>query len=175
MRQGRRRIIADVLKKPYARIFRVEEEGGYSTEVLEFRGCFSSGDSVEEAMANLEDAMRVWVQSQIDQERTIPEPLAQREYSGRMTFRLPPATHEMAAEMAAAAGVSLNRWLSDAVAKAAGAGSIGKFAAPAERSEGPALGGYEQSGERLEQVGEAEPGDYSGRQRRARKRRSRPN
>ena len=59
-------------------------------------------------MANLEDAMTVWVESQLDQGRRIPEPLSEREYSGRVTFRMPPGTHEEAARLAAVQGVSLN-------------------------------------------------------------------
>ena len=116
----RKRIVAQVLRRPYARLFHAEQDAGFSAEVLEFPGCFSSGDSAEEAMANLEDAMTVWVESQLDQGRRIPEPLSEREYSGRVTFRMPPGTHEEAARLAAVQGVSLNRWLSDAVARSVG-------------------------------------------------------
>lgn len=46
----------------------------------------------------------------------VPQPLAEREYSGRFNVRIPPATHRRLASVAAEQGVSLNRYVSDRLA-----------------------------------------------------------
>lgn len=48
----------------------------------------------------------------------IPEPLADRTYSGKFQVRIPPATHRRLAEKAAEEHVSLNRYVSDRLASA---------------------------------------------------------
>jgi predicted RNase H-like HicB family nuclease len=37
------------------------EEGGYWAEVPELPGCITEGDSMEEVMANLQDAIKGWL------------------------------------------------------------------------------------------------------------------
>lgn len=113
-------IIARALKAPYTRIFHAEEEGGFSAEVLEFPGCYSSGDDASEAMSNLEEAMAIWIEDQLHQGQVIPPPLVNQEHSGRVTLRLPPSLHERAAVYAAVEDVSLNRFFAMAIAQAVG-------------------------------------------------------
>ncbi len=112
--------VAEVLAAPYARVLRRDADGGFGAEALEFPGCYSAGADGPEALANLDEAMALWVASQLEQGQEIPPPLAVAEYSGRVTLRLPPSLHERAALLAVAEGVSLNRWLSAAVAVYAG-------------------------------------------------------
>lgn len=42
-------------------IVRPAEEGGYYAEIPAFPGCVTEGDSWEEVVANLEDALRGWL------------------------------------------------------------------------------------------------------------------
>jgi len=42
----------------------------------------------------------------------IPEPLATRHYSGKLTIQIPPEVHRQLALQAAEAGVSVSRWAS---------------------------------------------------------------
>ena len=118
--------VAQVLAAPYARVFRHDEDG-VGAEVLEFPGCYSAGDDGPEAWANLEEAMALWVASQLAQGQEIPEPFAAKEYQGRISLRVLPSVHARAAMLAAAEGVSLNRWLSSAVEQCGqrGRGSLG--------------------------------------------------
>ena len=109
-------VVDTALRAPYARVLQREEAGGFSCQVLEFPGCFSSGDSAEEAMANLEEAMALWVESEAERGHDIPEPLETREFSGRMTLRLPPSLHRRAARVAELERISLNRFLAAAIA-----------------------------------------------------------
>lgn len=48
----------------------------------------------------------------------VPQPLSEREYSGKFQVRIPPATHRKIAEKAAEEHVSLNRYVSDRLASA---------------------------------------------------------
>lgn len=100
---------------PYARILTRDEDGRYAAEVLEFPGCLSSGDSAEEALANLDEAIEVWVGATLDEGAEVPPPMLHSEFSGRVTLRLLPSVHERAAILARREGVSLNRLLSNAV------------------------------------------------------------
>lgn len=104
------------LRAPYARILRREEDGGYSCEVLELPGCYSTGDNAEQAMTNLDEAIALWVESEIEVGNAIPPPLDIDQHSGRLTLRIPPSLHERAVTRAAAERVSLNRLLSSAIA-----------------------------------------------------------
>ena len=110
--------IAEVRAAPYARIFR-QDEDGVSAEVLEFPGSYSAGADGPSAWASLEEAMGLWVESQLEQGQDIPEPLDAASYRGRISLRVLPSLHRRAALPAAAEGVSVNRWLSSAVEGAA--------------------------------------------------------
>ncbi len=112
------------LRQPYSRILIPEEEGGYSAEILEFPGCFSQGDTPQEALSNLEEAAENWIEATLRQGRPIPDPMAHIEYAGKVALRLPRSIHRKAVQMAAQDGVSLNTFLVDAVAQRVGAGDF---------------------------------------------------
>jgi predicted HicB family RNase H-like nuclease len=79
------------------------------------------GDTPGEAIEAVDDALTSVIEVLIEDGEDVPEPLYAREYSGRTQLRLPPTLHARAVMLAQAEGISLNRWLSDAVARAAGA------------------------------------------------------
>jgi len=43
-----------------------EGDGGYSVSVPGLRGCHSQGDTREEALANIREALELWLESQAD-------------------------------------------------------------------------------------------------------------
>ncbi len=107
-----------IASQPYARMLIPDiEDGGYVARVLEFPGCISEGDTPNEAIENIEEALRLIVEVMVERGDAIPEPLSTREFSGRLNLRIPPTLHARATERAALEGVSLNRLLSDAVAQ----------------------------------------------------------
>jgi predicted RNase H-like HicB family nuclease len=63
------------LKLPYSRVFQKEESGGFSACILEFIGCYTDGDTVQEVWDNLEDAAESWLESLFEQGMPLPEPL----------------------------------------------------------------------------------------------------
>ena len=107
-------------ERPYTFMLTAEEEGGYTVEVLELPGCMSAGDTADEAMANIRDAMVGWFIAAAEKGQEVPEPLGENDYSGQMRLRIPPSLHRQAAIYADREGVSLNTWLSVAIAEKAG-------------------------------------------------------
>jgi len=66
------------MELPYAfRIIR-EADGTYYIAIEELPGCASMGDSIEEALKMIKDAMKGWLESNIDRGLEIPLPRAMR-------------------------------------------------------------------------------------------------
>jgi|GEM_PF-2069430 len=109
--------LARYLSAPYVRmIIPNAEEGGYLAEVLELPGCITEGDTLEEAYQNLEDAMAGWIETSLEDNRPIPEPVGDKEYSGHFPLRMSTELHRAAALRAMQEGVSLNQWIAGVIA-----------------------------------------------------------
>ena len=117
-------LVAQYLRKPYARVIIPDDSGRYAAQVLEFPGCFAEGDTPEEAYKNLEEAAENWVGSAHSQGMSIPEPFASQGYSGTISLRLPKSMHRRAAQYAHRDGVSLNQFLVSAIAARVGAEDV---------------------------------------------------
>jgi antitoxin HicB len=110
--------LARYLGAPYVRmIIPNAEEGGYLAEVLELPGCITDGDTLEEAYRNLEDAMAGWIEASLENGRPIPEAVGDKEYSGHFPLRMSTELHRAAALRAMQEGVSLNQWITGAIAE----------------------------------------------------------
>ena len=92
------------------------EEGGFVVRFLEFPGIAAECDSLEEAWSEATEAVTASIEVSIEGGRPVPEPLAARNFSGRLQLRIPPSLHERVTELALLENVSLNRWLSQTVA-----------------------------------------------------------
>jgi antitoxin HicB len=51
-----------------------EEGGGYLIEFSDLPGCMSNGETIEQAIANGEDAKRCWIAAIKEARRPIPPP-----------------------------------------------------------------------------------------------------
>lgn len=107
--------VAKYMAKPYSRVVVPHPSGGCFAEVLELPGCFTQGDTPEEAVKNLEGAMSGWLSAALDAGQAIPEPLALRGYSGHVALRMPKSLHREAVRRAELEGMSLNQYLVAAV------------------------------------------------------------
>ncbi len=125
--------VREAVAAPYTRLFTREEDGRYSTSVLELPGCYSSGDTPQEAMEMLDEAIEMWVAVEVEDGHDVPPPSRAVEYSGRIELRLIPSIHERAALLAQHEGVSLNRYLANAISFYVGLGT--PQAAPEPRRE----------------------------------------
>ena len=87
------------------------EEGGYVIEIPDLPGCISQGETVEEAVAMIEDAKRGWIETALEQGINITEPTAMvsADYSGKFNVRVPKSLHKALVEKAKTENVSLNQ------------------------------------------------------------------
>lgn len=51
-----------------------DEGGGFVATVPDLPGCMSGGETPEEALANVQDAIECWIEAARDQGRPIPSP-----------------------------------------------------------------------------------------------------
>jgi antitoxin HicB len=105
---------------PWSREVVADEDGVFVATVPELEGCFADGDSVEAALANLEQVLREWLELAVEEGAGIPEPRRQSPelYSGRFSVRVPRSLHRALSERAAAEGSSLNQLVAMLLASA---------------------------------------------------------
>jgi antitoxin HicB len=51
-----------------------EDGGGFVATVPDLPGCMSDGETPQEALANVDDAIRAWIEAALDLGHSIPEP-----------------------------------------------------------------------------------------------------
>ena len=99
------------MRLPYTIKLIPEEDRTYFVEVEELPGCMSAGDTPEEAIEMIHDAMRGWLEVAIEDGLDIPLPNATKEYSGKFLIRVPKYLHRKLSEQARKEGVSLNQFV----------------------------------------------------------------
>ncbi|MCX6000409.1 MAG: type II toxin-antitoxin system HicB family antitoxin [Chloroflexi bacterium] len=115
----------DYLCEPYARIvIPCKESGTYTAQVLEFPGCITEGDTIQEAYERLEEAAKSWIEAALDSGQEIPAPASVCDYGGKVALRLPKSLHRQAALAAERDGTSLNQFIVIAVAEKVGAARL---------------------------------------------------
>jgi antitoxin HicB len=99
-----------------------DEEGnsGWVAEVEELPGCISQGATAEEALTNVRNAMVGWLSVALEEGLSIPDPRARSNYSGRFIVRVPQSLHAELARAAEREGVSLNQFVTNALASVVG-------------------------------------------------------
>jgi antitoxin HicB len=108
------------LELPYTiELSRTPDEGWF-VRVKELPGCMSQGDTAEEALEMIQEAMSLWLETALEDGLTIPKPRPVEDYSGKFVVRLPRSLHRDLAERAAEEGVSLNQFVAAALAQAVG-------------------------------------------------------
>lgn len=115
--------VEDYLKLPYTIEVMRDDTGesvGWFAKVLELPGCMTQADTFEELQAMIEDAMRAWIGTALEDGEPIPEPRRDEAYSGRFVVRLPRSLHRQLSAAAQRDGVSLNTFVNVALAQAVG-------------------------------------------------------
>ena len=100
-----------------------DDGGGFLIEIPMLKGCMSDGETVQEAYNNLEDAKKEWFSYMLETHLEIPEP-ADQKYSGRFMVRIPKTLHKLITEQSKREGLSLNQYVSNVLAYAAGQKNI---------------------------------------------------
>lgn len=86
------------------------EEGGYVISYPELPGCMTCGATIDEAIKNAVDCKRAWLEAQLEDGVTIPEPTTLDDYSGQFKLRLPRTLHKELAERSRLESVSMNQY-----------------------------------------------------------------
>jgi predicted RNase H-like HicB family nuclease len=99
-----------------------DDEGaeGYVAEVRELPGVVSQGETPEEAVRSVYDAMAGWISVALEDGVEIPVPRDSASFSGRFLVRLPRGLHAELARQAEDEGVSLNQYVTTMLAGATG-------------------------------------------------------
>lgn len=114
--------LTEILARPYHREV-VREEDGWAARLVEWSGCIGSGDTAAEALTDLEEAMRAWAASCLVDDVPVPEPIREDAFSGKLVLRIPRSLHRDAARLAEREHVSLNQYISTALARTVGGGT----------------------------------------------------
>lgn len=127
------RPIEEYLTLPYTiEVYRDDSDGevGHVARVVELPGCMTQADNFAELEEMIQDAMRAWIETAIENGQSIPEPQAPDEYSGKFVVRIPKSLHRQLAERASREGVSLNALVSVALGQYVGMEATNKIAQP---------------------------------------------
>ncbi|MCL4442194.1 MAG: type II toxin-antitoxin system HicB family antitoxin [Firmicutes bacterium] len=109
------------LNLPYKIEIVPSPEGGYAAKIVELPGCISQGQTLEEVIANIEDAKVCWLEVALDEGTPIPEPiLSSKDYSGKLVVRMPKSLHRVLVEKAKEENVSLNQYINFQLSKGIG-------------------------------------------------------
>lgn len=123
-----------------------DEDGSWAAEVPELPGCVAAGDTPDEAVAMIEDAIEAWIEAAASDGRPVPPPSPMDEaYSGRFLLRAGKTLHRQLVVRARREGVSLNAYCMMALAQAVGMSEWASRPAQVGRPEGPGTVAFESS------------------------------
>lgn len=66
--------VLELSRLPYHRVISGDPVEGYIAEVAELPGCLTAGETPQEALSNLEEALLGWLESALAHGDPIPEP-----------------------------------------------------------------------------------------------------
>ncbi len=108
------------LSLPYTITLKRGTGGGedyWIARVVELPHCMTHGATQEEALADIEDAKKEWIESNLEDGLAVPEPA---KYTGQYHLRMPPSLHEALTLKSESEEVSLNQYMVTALARAVG-------------------------------------------------------
>jgi antitoxin HicB len=71
---AKRKPLEYYLKLRYPITLTESPEGGYFVEIIPLEGCMSQGETVQEAVDNIKDAKKLWLEIAYEEGIDIPEP-----------------------------------------------------------------------------------------------------
>jgi antitoxin HicB len=120
-RPDTQRSAKDYVDLPYQIGLRVDEgNGGWIAQVEELPGCEARAETAEQAVRRLRSSIEQWVRDATERGEAIPEPRALSGHSGRLLLRMPQSLHAALARAADVDGISLNQFITTALAGAVG-------------------------------------------------------
>jgi antitoxin HicB len=110
------------LNLPYNVIIEQWDDGNgiyWVARIAELPHCLIHADTPEEAVQEILQVKIDWIKSNLERGLPIPEPRT-RKYSGQIRLRISPTLHKVLADRAEIEGVSLNQYMSTALATSIG-------------------------------------------------------
>jgi len=98
----------------------IKDPEGWFVRVKELEGCMSQGDTAEEAIEMIQEAMELWLEVSLEDGLPIPEPRPDEDYSGKFVVRVPRSLHRELVDEAQRQGTSLNQYINVALARSVG-------------------------------------------------------
>jgi antitoxin HicB len=116
--------LQEYLNLPYhVSLVRGENDRGkraWAASVEELPACTASGSSPEDAVRRLREAMEEWIAAALARNEAVPEPRSDSTHSGRLLVRMPKTLHAQLTRAAEKDGVSLNQFITGALASSVG-------------------------------------------------------
>lgn len=114
--------VADPTNIPYP-VTLVREDGDnveWTATVDVLPGCNARGTTPDQALRRVASAVTAWVEAAEREGKDVPEPKSIQSHSGRLLLRMPQTLHAELSRAAERESVSLNQFISDALAGALG-------------------------------------------------------
>jgi antitoxin HicB len=137
----------------------VHDEGEWLATIDALPGCTARGVTPDEAIERASEAMTAWLVTAKREGKDVPEPKTSQSHSGRLLLRMPQTLHAELARTAERENVSLNQFITDALAGSLGWRTTGRKSqvtrqvrgihGDKEVEPGPAAGEKERSGSLL--------------------------
>lgn len=86
--------------------------GGFLARAPELPGCMSDGETYEEAIENIQDAIKCWIETAQELGKSIPKASNYKdedEFSGRLSLRIPKILHKQITDQSEKEGCSINQ------------------------------------------------------------------
>ena len=103
------------LNLPYAYKVTPDSELGYYIEIPDLPGCRGDGKTIDEALDDITETKRLWLETALEKGYEIPVPRETKKYSGQFLLRMPVSLHQAIAEEASWENVSMNQYLNTLV------------------------------------------------------------
>ena len=94
------------------------EDEAYIVKVPELPGCMTHADTPEKAVHMAQDAIAGYIESLEVRGLPVPQPLAEKRFTGKIPLRIDPNLHRDIAVKAEIEGVSVNRFIERKLKKA---------------------------------------------------------
>ena len=94
-----------------------QEDGEYVGLCAEFPSRSGPDENMSDALVGIVNLVKDIMVDMLANGESIPEPLAEKPYSGKFQVRIPPHQHRLLAIRAAEEGISLNRYVSAKLAE----------------------------------------------------------
>ena len=104
------------LQLPWQFEFTKQPDNKYSVRVIGL-SCYSGGDSIEEATKEIQEALKFYLESCLEDNLPIPEPQDIVNANGRISVRTSKAIHLKLIEKSQTEGVSVSHLVNDAIVK----------------------------------------------------------